>query len=59
MKLTWTRFAREFTTNEEAISRFLSGTSANASGSILYSPEDEDAKLVFLCNTFPGEGFCI
>ena len=36
MKLTWARFAREFMTSEGANSRFLSGTSANTSGSILY-----------------------
>ena len=44
MELTWTRFAREFTTSEEAISRFLSGTSANASGSILSSYERMNAR---------------
>ena len=48
-------FAREFTTSETmTISRFLSDTSANASGSILYLYERMNAwrcKISFLCNT--------
>ena len=50
-ELTCARFAREF---KRAISRYLSDTSANASGSILYLYKRMNVrrcKISFLCNT--------